>query len=112
MNDDPNNDLDLVRETLQNSELSEMFSPAVTAQIDALRASVHEQLKERNIKPGSREFELIWMVAGGTVGQLIASDNVTQLFYGIHKDDERGAIAARLFWASGISAYPTEKLPG
>ncbi len=61
MSDELNNDLNDVRKTLQDSEL---FSPGVTAQIDALRASVHEQLKKLGIDPTSEVCELIWMVAG------------------------------------------------
>ena len=65
LNDELNNDLDDVRKTLRDSEL---FSVAVTAKIDALRASVHEQLKKLGIDPTSEVCELIWMVAGGTRG--------------------------------------------
>ncbi|MGI8519134.1 MAG: hypothetical protein ACR2MC_00750 [Actinomycetota bacterium] len=108
MNDDHNNDLELVRKTLRDST---MFSPSVTAQIDALRASVHEQLTALGIDPHSRECEQVW-VAGGALAQMIASDNVPPLFSSISGNQERGAVAANLFWASGISPYPTEKLPG
>jgi hypothetical protein len=108
MSDELNNDLDDVRKTLRDSEL---FSVGVTAKIDALRASVHEQLRARGIDPTSEECELIWMVAGGTVGQLIASESTVSMLNGLIQDVERGAIAAHLFWASGITPHPSEKLP-
>lgn len=47
-----NDELNDVRAQLQNSEL---LSPGVLAQIDALRASVHEQLRARGIDPSSEK---------------------------------------------------------
>lgn len=103
-----NDELEEVRRTLQDSTL---FSPGVTAQIDAHRAFVHQQLRDRGIDPSSEneEFELIWMVAGAAMGQLIASEQTTSMLNGLIQDVERGAIAARLLWASGIS--PHESVP-
>lgn len=103
-----NDELEEVRQTLQDSTL---FSPGVTAQIDAHRASVHQQLRDRGIDPSSEkneEFELTWMVAGAAVGQLIASEQTTSMLNRLIQDVERGAIAAHLFWASGISPHPVE----
>jgi hypothetical protein len=48
---------------------SELFSPAVTARIDALRPSVHAQLRQRAIDPASLECEQTWLVAGGALAQ-------------------------------------------
>lgn len=100
-------ELEDVRAQLQQSEL---FSPGVTAQIDALRASVHEQLQARGIKPSSKEFELTWMVAGGTLAQLLASTETIDMISNIVDDEARGAIAAHLLWASGISPHPTAEV--
>lgn len=97
-----------VRAQLQNSEL---FSPGVLAQIDALRASVHEQLRARGIDPTSEEYELTWMVAGGTLAQLLASTETMDMLCGLMDDVRRAAIAANLFWSAGISPHETEKLP-
>lgn len=101
-------ELDEVRAQLQDSTL---FSPAVLAQLDGFRASVHEQLRARGVDPTSEEFELIWMVAGGTLAQLIASDATTEILSGIDNAVHRGAVGAHLLWSAGISPHPIEKLP-
>jgi hypothetical protein len=84
---------------------SQLFSPAVTAQIDALRAAVHEQLRERGIDPASPECEQTWLVAGGTLGRLLASPETTALLAGVAADEQRGGIAALLLWSAGISPH-------
>jgi len=92
---------------------SELFSPRVSAQLDALRASVHEQLRDRGIDPSSEneEVELIWMVAGGALAQLLASTETMDMISSILDDEQRAAIAAHLLWAVGISPHKTQKLP-
>ena len=104
-------DLDDVRQQIQ----AELYSPGVTAQIDAFRASIHEQLIALGIDPSSenREFELTWMVSGGALAQLLASQDTCALLIGLLQDDvKRGALAAHLFWSAGISPHETEKLSG
>ena len=102
-------ELNDVRAQLQTSEL---FSPGVLAQIDALRASVHEQLRARGIDPTSEneEFELTWMVAGGTLAQLLASKETMDMLSNIADDEQRAAIAAHLLWASGISPHAAQSM--
>lgn len=102
-----NDELEDVRAQLRESEL---FSPGVTAQLDALRASVHEQLTARGIKPSSKEFELIWMVAGGTLAQLLVSTETMDMIANIADDVQRAAIAAHLLWASGISPHAAQTM--
>lgn len=101
-----NDELDEVRAQLQNSEL---FSPAVIAQLDALRASVHEQLRDRGIDPASPECEQTWLVAGGTLGRLLASAETITLLASVADDEQRSGIAALLMWSAGIS--PHESVP-
>ena len=81
------------------------------APIDALRASVHEQLRARGIDPASRECEQTWLVAGGTLGRLLASPETTTLLASVADDEQRGGIAALLVWSAGISAHPSEGKP-
>ena len=100
-------ELEDVRSQMRDNAL---FSPGVTAQIDALRASVHAQLRERDIEPTSAECERMWVVAGGVVGQLFASPETTAMLANINNDAQRGGIASLLFWKSGISAYRSENL--
>jgi hypothetical protein len=54
-----------------------LFSPGLVAQIDALRASVHEHLRQRGIDAASTECEHAMVVAGGVAGQLRASPDTT-----------------------------------
>jgi hypothetical protein len=70
---------------------SELFSPAVTAMLDALRASVHQQLRGRGIDPTSTECGQTLMVAGGTIGQLLASKETTALLASIDNDSIPGS---------------------
>lgn len=101
-------ELDAVRAQVRDSQL---FSPAFTAQIDALRASVHEQLRERDIEPTSPEYERTCVVAGGVVAQLLGSPETMALLASVDNDEQRAGIAALLFWSSGISAHPAESVP-
>jgi hypothetical protein len=78
---------------------------AVTAQIGALRASVHEQLRQRGIDPTSPECEQTWLLAGGTLGRLLASPETTALPASVADDEQRCGIAALLLWAAGISPH-------
>ena len=98
-------ELEAVRAQVRDSRL---FSPSVTAQTDALRASVHEQLRERDIDPTSPECEQTWVVAGGVVAQLLASPETMALLASVDNDEQRAGIAALLFWNSGISPHPAE----
>ena len=98
-------ELNDVRAQLQNPEL---FAPGVFAEIDALRASVHEQLRARGIGHESPEYERTWLFAGGVKGQLLASPQTTHMLAGIENDDHRGAMASLLFWNSDISPHPAE----
>jgi hypothetical protein len=84
---------------------SELFSPAVTSQIDALRASVHEQLRRRGIDATSPECEQTWLVAGATLGRLVASPEPTALLANLSNDEQRAGIAALLLWSAGISPH-------
>jgi hypothetical protein len=88
---------------------SELFSPAVVAQIDALRASVHQQLRERGIDPTSPECKQTWLVAGGTLGQLLASKETIALLASLADDEQRGGIAALLLWSGGIAPHAAWK---
>src|SRR5688500_9868142 len=89
-----------------------LLSPAVVAQIDALRASVHEQLRERGIDPASPECEHSMVVAGGIVGQLLASPDTTAMLSNMADDGQRGSFSALLFWKSCISPHsPAEVVP-
>ena len=124
-NDDDPFEWDGLREGLEELEIvrfqlqEPLFSVATSARIDALRASAHHQLEERGIDPSSenQEFELTWMVAGGIVAELLSSDSVMAMLADVPADDtdsraaRRGAMAAHLFWATGISPHPIEKLP-
>lgn len=85
-----------------------LFSPSVTAQIDALRASEHEQLRERGIDPTSPECERMWVVAGGVVGRLLASPDTTALLASQKDDEQRGGVCALLVWSAGISPHRAE----
>jgi hypothetical protein len=88
---------------------SELFSPAVIAQIDGLRATVHEQLRQRGVDPASPECEQTWLVAGGTLGRLLASPETMALLANVADDEQRGGIGAFLLWSAGIS--PHEAVP-
>jgi hypothetical protein len=87
---------------------SEPFSPAVTAQVDALHTSVHEQLQRRGIHPASRECEQTWLVAGGALAQLLLSPGAADMLASIANDEQRGGIAALLLWSAGISPHRVE----
>lgn len=66
-----------------------LFSPGIVAQIDALRASVREQLRQRGIDATSPECEHTWLVAGGTLGRLAASPETTALLASVADDEQR-----------------------
>jgi hypothetical protein len=89
-----------------------LFSPGVSARIDALRASVHAQLRQRGIDPTSPEFEQIWLVAGGALAQLLLSPEAAEMLASIANDEQRGGIAALLLWSAGISPHETEAVSG
>jgi hypothetical protein len=84
---------------------SELFSPAVNAQVDALRASEHEQLRQRGIEPASRRCKQMWLVAGGALAQLFLSPEAAHMLASIADDEQRGGIAALLLWSAGISPH-------
>ena len=94
-----------VRAQMANANAN-VYPPGVVAEIDALRASVHEQARERGIDPTSPEFERMWLVAGAVIGQLLASAQTTRMLCGIDNDVHRGAMGSLLFWNCGITAYP------
>lgn len=98
-----NDELNEVRAQLQDSQL---FSPAVLAQLDALRASVHEQLRDRGIDPTSRDYEAAMVVGGGAVAQFLASPTTTLMLANVAHDVQRGGVAALLFWLASISPHP------
>ena len=102
-------ELEVVRSQVRDNEL---FSPAVTAMLDTLRASVHERLRQRGLDPTSSECEHVMVVAGGMVGQLLASPDTTAMLAGMPDDEQRGGLAALLFWQSSISPHsPSEAMP-
>ena len=82
----------------------------MTAQIDALRASVYE-LRERGIDPTSEEYELTWMVAGGPLAQLRASEATIEMISNIDDDVQRGALAAWSPARSTNRARPPPVIP-
>jgi hypothetical protein len=100
-------ELETVRAQVRDGSL---FSPAVTVQIDALRASVHRQLRERGIDPTSPECERMWLVAGGVVGRLLASPETTALLAGQKDDEQRASLAALVMWSAGISPHESAEV--
>jgi hypothetical protein len=107
MSDD--HELEDVRAQVRDNAL---FSPRVSARIDALRASVHAQLRQRGIDPTSPEFEQTWLVAGGALAQLLLSPEAAEMLASIANDEQRGGIAALLLWSAGISPHETEAVSG
>jgi hypothetical protein len=66
---------------------------------------LHEQLRQRGIDPTSSECEQTWLVAGSTLGRLLASPETIALLANIADDEQRGGIAAFLLWSAGISPH-------
>ena len=87
---------------------SELFSPVVLAQIDAFARIGARATSASGIDPTSEECELTWMVAGGTLAQLLASTETMDMLCDVMDDVRHAAIAANLFWSAGISPHPTE----
>ena len=86
------------------------FDATTTAQYDEMRAHVHELLRQRGIDASSSEFERVWIVAGGVIGELLADlANIDLLS---SKDaHERAAAIATAVWLTGISPHSAEQLP-
>ena len=100
---------DLADVRAQIARLSELFSPATMAGLDALRASTHEQLQTTmRVDPSHRAVERTWFTAGGAVGQLLASPETFKGLSAIPDDNTHGGVVALLPWAAGISPLPTE----
>jgi hypothetical protein len=53
-----------------------------------------------------------WLVAGGTLGRLLASPETTALLPSVADDEQRGGMAALMLWAAGISPIREEAVPG
>jgi hypothetical protein len=71
---------------------------------------VHGQLRDRGIDPTSPECERVWVVAGGTLAQLLLSPEAADILANIANDEQRGGIAALLLWSAGISPYHGERV--
>ena len=70
---------------------------------------MHEQLRARGIDPTSEECELTWMVAGGTLAQLLASTETMDTLCDVMDDEGVLPLSQRSFFPSaGISPHPTE----
>ena len=103
---------DLADVRAQIARCSELFSPATMVGLDALRASMHEQLaRTMSVKPTDSAVERTWLAAGGAVGQLIASPETFTVLSAIDDDTTRGGIAALLLWSAGISPHEAEEMP-
>jgi hypothetical protein len=80
-----------------------VYPAGIVAEMDNLRAWIHDEARVRGLDPESAEYERAWVIAGVVMGRLLAHPNTATMFAKIENDNHRGQLASLLLWAAGIS---------